>query len=254
MPDRDPTPENDMSACRHAHPGGDSTLARHRDGLAVLGEKVSVVSHELRGPLSTAMNSLFLVRHELGAAAPAVVEHHLAAAERQLARAAALVEQVLELSRPRVPQISTLKLGEVLAEVFEVLPPPPGVDVLRTGEFVVAQADRVQLVELVGNLVANAYDAMPRGGSLLVDASRAGDDIVLTVEDTGVGFDPGQARRLLEPFVTTKPGGTGLGLAIVQRAAAAHGGDVRLRATVGGGTMATVRLPHAAVAPGAPAR
>lgn len=249
MPDpaalpRPPVPSSGGEATR---PGAARfSLAQHRDTLAVLGEKVSVVSHELRGPLNTAMNALFLARHALGDRLAGPARGHLETAERQLERAALLVDQVLELSRPRFAQISSLKIGDVLADVFEVLPPPPGVDVQCTGEHVVARADRVQLVELLGNLVANAYDAMPRGGSLIVEAGRVGADVLVAVEDTGSGFEPGQGSRLFEPFVTTKPGGTGLGLAIVQRIADAHGGDVQMRNVAGGGTAVTVRLPGAA--------
>ena len=98
------------------------------------------------------------------------------------------------------------------------------------------QADRAQLVQMLTNLITNAYQAMPDGGSLGV-RNRSDGFVEITVEDSGVGIDPAVAERLLEPFFTTKPTGTGLGLAIVKRFAEGHHGTVSIEngPTVGRG-------------------
>lgn len=215
-----------------------------RTRLAELGERVSVVSHELRGPLNAVLNALYLARLDVGDGDhPASA--HLAMAERQLERAIAIVEQVLELGSDRSVAQFPLKIGDILAEVLEVLPPPPGVDVLRTGEFHITQVDRVQVLELFCNLVADAYDAMPHGGSLLLEASAEGGEVVVSVEDTGAGFDPGLPSGPVASF-RPKLRGSGLGLAVAQQIADAHGGGLTLAETRGGGTVVTVRLPGAA--------
>jgi signal transduction histidine kinase len=118
------------------------------------------------------------------------------------------------------------------------------VDVLRTGEFHVTQVDRVQVLELFCNLVADAYDAMPHGGSLLLEASAEGGEVVVSVEDTGAGFDPGCSSG--PTSFRPKLRGSGLGLAVAQQIADAHGGGLTLAETRGGGTVVTVRLPGAA--------
>ncbi len=93
------------------------------------------------------------------------------------------------------------------------------------------------------NLLLNAEDAMPDGGTLTVQASAAGAWVELSVIDTGHGMPPGVLARAFRPFVTTKPGGTGLGLATAKKVVEAHGGSVRVESEPGRGTKFTIRLP-----------
>jgi signal transduction histidine kinase len=106
------------------------------------------------------------------------------------------------------------------------------------------QADRAQLVQIVTNLIINAYQAMPDGGRLLVTGSASDGFVEITVDDTGVGIDPAVADRLLEPFFTTKPTGTGLGLAVVKRLTDGHHGTVSIEGGPEGGARVTIRLPR----------
>jgi signal transduction histidine kinase len=95
------------------------------------------------------------------------------------------------------------------------------------------------------NLVDNAIDAMPQGGTLTLQGRRQGTTLQLDVRDTGVGIPPEQYAQIFEPLHTTKPGGTGLGLYIVQEVMATHGGQVAVQSTVGAGTTFTLTLPLA---------
>ena len=91
------------------------------------------------------------------------------------------------------------------------------------------------------------YEAMPNGGALTVRTSRAsglaGDTVVVSVEDSGVGMDARQIEHAFDDFFTTKATGSGLGLAFVRRVAHAHEGDVSIARRAGGGTVVTMRLP-----------
>jgi two-component system sensor histidine kinase HydH len=93
------------------------------------------------------------------------------------------------------------------------------------------------------NLVQNALDAMPQGGTLTLRGQRTTTHVQLQVQDTGNGIPPAQRAAIFEPLYTTKPGGTGLGLYIVQEIVAAHGGQVTVESVVGQGTTFTVTLP-----------
>jgi signal transduction histidine kinase len=95
------------------------------------------------------------------------------------------------------------------------------------------------------NLMQNAVDAMPHGGTLTLRGRRQGTAVQLDVQDTGCGIPPEQQARIFEPLHTTKPGGTGLGLYIVQEVVAAHGGQVTVQSAVGQGTTFTITLPVA---------
>jgi signal transduction histidine kinase len=95
------------------------------------------------------------------------------------------------------------------------------------------------------NLLDNARDAMPQGGTLTLRGRRQGMTVQLEVADTGLGIPPERQHQIFEPLHTTKPGGTGLGLYIVQEVMAAHGGQVTVQSTVGAGTTFTLTLPVA---------
>jgi two-component system sensor histidine kinase HydH len=93
------------------------------------------------------------------------------------------------------------------------------------------------------NLMLNAEDAMPDGGSLTFQARAEGDWVVLDVIDTGCGIPPEVMKRLFKPFLTTKEGGNGLGLAMAKKVVTAHGGLIEAQSEPGRGTKFTIRLP-----------
>jgi signal transduction histidine kinase len=93
------------------------------------------------------------------------------------------------------------------------------------------------------NLVQNALEAMPQGGTLTLQGRRRRTTVELDVGDTGGGIPPDQQARIFEPLHTTKAGGTGLGLYIVQEVVAAHGGQVTVQSVAGQGSTFTITLP-----------
>jgi signal transduction histidine kinase len=95
------------------------------------------------------------------------------------------------------------------------------------------------------NLVQNAMDAMPQGGTLTLRGRQQAATVYLDVCDTGIGIPPERIAQIFEPLHTTKPGGTGLGLYIVKEIIAAHGGQVAVQSTVNYGATFTIALPLA---------
>jgi two-component system, NtrC family, sensor histidine kinase HydH len=211
--------------------------------LSAAGEMASVVGHELRNPLTAVTNSHYLLRQSLGDPAPDPIEKHLAMAERETAKAATLAEYLTAFVRPRLPVFEPVRLDEVVHEVLEATPPPTGVGVSVDAHSDVIEADRLQITEVLVNLVTNAYQAMPEGGAVIVSARTTDGSASLVVADSGPGVGPDAAARLFEPFFTTRANGTGLGLAIVRRLVESHGGDVSLEPGEPGGARFTVRVP-----------
>ena len=108
-----------------------------------------------------------------------------------------------------------------------------------------AKADPVLLRRAVDNLVLNAIDAMPNGGTLNVRTSRSDERAVIEVADSGSGLTPEECERLFTPYYTTKQHGTGLGLAIVQSIVSDHGGQISVRSEKGSGTTFRMEFPLA---------
>ena len=107
-------------------------------------------------------------------------------------------------------------------------------------------ADPELLHRALSNLVLNAMDAMPDGGTLTISAHPKGEGVELRVADTGLGMTPEECERLFTPYYTTKQHGTGLGLAIVQSVVADHAGTIAVESPAGGGATFIITLPRAA--------
>jgi two-component system cell cycle sensor histidine kinase/response regulator CckA len=117
-----------------------------------------------------------------------------------------------------------------------------------------ASCTAAELREVLINLILNAVDAMPQGGTLSISCYTQGDGVCIAVKDTGTGIPPEVRPRLFEPFFTTKgPRGTGLGLAVSHSIVRRYGGDIQVETEVGKGSTFTVRLPIAQPQPPASA-
>jgi PAS domain S-box-containing protein len=232
---------------------------RQGQKLEAVGRLAGGIAHDFNN-LLTAIRSyteLLLDDERLGAEPRGDVEEIQKAADR----AAALVRQLLAFSRRQPVRPALLEVDAVVRDteallrrligaefVLAVVPGAPGARV---------RVDRAQIEQVLFNLVLNARDAMPDGGTITVStAVRAGegaggagpaDAVELTVRDTGVGMDEATRARIFEPFFTTKaPGvGTGLGLATVYGAVQQAGGRVAVESAPGAGTTFRVLLPRA---------
>jgi signal transduction histidine kinase len=205
----------------------------------------SVVGHELRNPLTAVTNALYLVRATLGTDLPEATTTHLELAEREVQRAATLAQDLTDFVRPRRPVPEPFGLDQLLEEIMQASPPAPGITVRAHVGRLIVVADRVQVGELLTNLITNAYQAIGENGHVWVWAEPSDGRVRLSVQDDGPGIDPEVAARIFEPFVTTKTRGTGLGLAIVARIVTEHGGTVAAEPMEGRGTRIVATLPGA---------
>jgi PAS domain S-box-containing protein len=228
--------------------------ARRAEHFALLGRLAAGVSHEIRNPLGAIFLHVDLLAEELvqpSADRPEAVAEALATIRTNLARLDDLVQDYLSLVRVHTIQRDVQDLGVAMvawSREFEEIVAAHGVALKVDG---VATLGAVAfhpstLRRALLNLVQNAAEAMPQGGTVTLAAQGTADQVQLEVRDTGNGIPAEHLARIFEPLHTTKPGGTGLGLYIVQEVVAAHGGQVRVQSVEGQGTTFTLTLPREA--------
>jgi signal transduction histidine kinase len=218
--------------------------------FALLGRLAAGVSHEIRNPLAALFLHVDLLEEELQEptqeSAPQVTQA-LAEIRMNLARLEDLVQDYLTLVRTSQLERTPQDLGAALhawAVEWQQLATNQGV-LLRLEELedlglVTLHASTLRRAIL--NLVQNALDAMPQGGTLTLTGQRTATHVRLQVQDTGCGIPTEQLTKIFEPLYTTKPGGSGLGLYIVQEIVAAHGGTLAVESVLGCGTTFTITL------------
>jgi PAS domain S-box-containing protein len=247
----------DVGAIRRA----EEEVRRTRDELAhvnrigILGEISASLAHELNQPLTAILTNAQVLRREVQASPMRVqeVDEIITDVVHDARRAAEVIKRLRALLKPGERQVEALDLNKVVAEARDLL----------HSEMVIRQAsvalelapdlpevsgDRVQLQQVLINLLGNALDAMdatdPADRRLLIRTRQAGPAAVeVCVEDSGVGFEGEPTERIFEPFFTTKEHGMGMGLAISKTLLQAHGGDLRAERVNGQGAAFYFTLP-----------
>lgn len=216
----------------------DREIAR-KSRLEMLGRLAASLAHEIRNPLGGIQLYAAMLRRDLaGDPAKAGTLDRILGAVAGLEK---LVEDMLVYGRDLEPRKARRALGEVVDDALALAAAALAekrIEVRREGTPGEAEVDGDMLARLLLNLVLNACQAMPPGGTLTLRF----DGPSVAVADTGPGIPAELQDKLFAPFVTSKAKGTGLGLAIAQKIAEAHGGTIEARHAPGGGAVFTVRL------------
>ena len=224
--------------------------------MEALGRLAGGVAHDFNNLLTTITGNATLVADQLDADDPR--REPLLEIASASDRAQRFTKQLLAFSRKQVLETEPIDLGEVVSNMQLMLARLIGqsyrLEATVAGDIPLVDADRGQVEQVVLNLVVNARDAMPDGGTIhvRVRGSRVGGaHAVLEVEDAGVGIPPELRDRIFEPFFTTKEKGrgTGLGLAMVYGFVRQSGGDIDVTSSAGRGTCFRIYLPPRREAP-----
>jgi PAS domain S-box-containing protein len=215
--------------------------------LAAVGQLAASIAHEINNPLYAARNSLYLLEGDLppeSSGGP-----YLAIARDELARIAGIIERMRDFYRPPRGDQTPCDLNRLVEETLAItslntrhtaiqllfLPDATLAPVLGNGD---------QLRQVLLNLLLNAVDAMPEGGTLSVRTLAGSSVALLEISDSGVGIPDDVRAHLFEPFFTTKPTGTGLGLSISAHIVTQHHGQIEVDSAPGEGTTFRVALPY----------
>lgn len=211
--------------------------------LAAIGQVAGGVAHELRNPLNVVKTSVYYLvnaKHPT----PEKQAEHLARIERHVTLADGVITALSSFAKMPVPDLRPFPVAQCVQEALETNPVPGNVKVTidcpPSLPPVLGDINQVRIV--FANLIRNAREAMPKGGTLTIRGEVVKDALEVSVADTGVGIPPDDLHRIMEPLYSTKARGLGLGLAIARAILDKNKGTMRLTSEPGKGTCFTIRL------------
>ncbi len=215
--------------------------------MAVLGEVVGQIAHEVRNPLGIIKCSAEMLAERI---TDISTKRHIAVLLEETARLNNAVEGVLRLSAPLTMRKASVDVSTLLDSVIQLssawsLPPNVRVEAATVPPKVMVTGDYDLLHQAFANLVRNACQSMSSGGIVRISATIEADGqwLGISVVDTGVGMTEEELKRLGEPFFTKRRGGIGLGFSLARRVISEHGGEVQVTSQQDRGTKVGVFLP-----------
>jgi len=221
--------------------------------MAGIGETAAMIGHDLRNPLQGLQYMIDLEKMREERTAPdkrgvddwEKVAGLLDKIGEQVFYMDKIVGDLQDYARPLRPEREAVVMSALINDVLRSLPHADDVKIVTELSDFTVNADSHLMHRVFANLILNATQAMPKGGTLTVSATTADGSIAVSVHDTGVGIPADMRDKLFSPLTTGKAKGTGLGLAVVKRIVEAHGGTITFESEEGKGTTFTVTLPKA---------
>jgi PAS domain S-box-containing protein len=212
--------------------------------LAAIGELAGMVGHDIRNPLTAIKNAAYYIKAKQGLGSDAHVKKMLEVIDSAITHADKIINDLLDYSREIQLELVTCSPRSLLKEALAIVQVPQQVKIVdATQKKPVIKADKARMVRVFANLIKNAVDAMPNGGTLQVKSQQTRDNVEFSFADTGVGIPKETLSALFLPLVTTKARGMGFGLAICKRIVEAHQGRITVESVEGKGSTFTVTIP-----------
>jgi signal transduction histidine kinase len=221
----------------------------HSDKLSAVGEAYASLTHEINNPLGIILSRVRLLRtQQRDRPLDPDVCRDLEVIERQGSRVAEIVRGMLAFTRKTDLRMKETDLNEIVREVTALVQKPFSKQEIRIETKLGESLPRIwgsaaHLQQVLLNLMNNARDAMPDGGTIVVRTAQKDGSVVAEVEDSGTGLAQEARGRVFEPFFTTKGKGTGLGLSVSYGIIQAHGGEIAEESETGKGALFRLTLP-----------
>jgi signal transduction histidine kinase len=236
----------DLAIIEDAYQDEYAARLQRNERLATLGQIAGGVAHELRNPLNVVKTSVYYLLNARNPT-PEKKAEHLKRIERHVTLADGVISALSSFARMPVPDLRPIAVEMLVREALEINPPADSIEIalesLAGLPHVLGDGDQLRIA--LGNLIRNAYDAMPQGGGLTVRGGVLDRVVEVAVIDTGAGIDAKDLARIMEPLYSTKARGLGLGLAITRSIVEKNQGSLRVASEPGRGSVFTIRLTAA---------
>jgi signal transduction histidine kinase len=240
-----------------------------KEKLAVLGRLAGIVGHEIRNPWGVMNNAVYFLKTVMTDATDTVKEY-LDIIKQEIDNSQRIITDLLDFARTKTPQMTPVAVNELVIKVLGKYAVAGNIDVQTdiTEALPEVKVDSFQMGQVLRNLITNAVQAMPGGGSLRISAREVQgarrkvqgrdeenlepstlnlepdtDFVEISVKDTGEGISPENMEKLFQPLFTTKTKGIGLGLTICKNLTEANGGRIEVESRLGIGTTFKIIIP-----------
>ena len=214
-----------------------------RERLTALGEMSAGIAHELRNPMAVITGYLNLLSKK----ADPPAQETIRSIGNEIAGMNRIIGDLLTFARPASLNRVRVRIKELLqgclASALQASGAGPEIQAGIDIEDIEAPLDEVLTRQAFTNLIQNALEAMPEGGTVSLESGKKNNDLVIVIRDTGAGVAPAMVKKIFLPFFTTKDKGVGMGLALAHKVIASHGGRIEVESEEGKGTVFTVILP-----------
>jgi signal transduction histidine kinase len=212
--------------------------------LAAIGQVAAMVGHDLRNPLTGIAGAAYYLKIKLGPVMEQRSAEMVELIEKDIEYSNKIINDLLDYSREIRLELAEASPKGIVKEALGHASIPDKVHVTdKTRNSPKILVDTEMLVRAFVNIIRNATDAMPNGGTLTISSRQTGTDLEIAFSDTGLGMSREVLDRMWTPFFTTKAKGMGLGLSICKRIVEAHNGKILVSSTEEKGTTFTVTFP-----------
>ncbi|MFX0108232.1 MAG: sensor histidine kinase [Candidatus Hodarchaeota archaeon] len=216
-----------------------------KEKLAMLGQLSGGIGHELRSPLSAIKNSTELLKLRLESEDPEILEL-IEAIKKEVEKSVNVIESLLGFAQPRDPIKVSINPNDTINNLLSYIQFPKNIEFIQNlaSGLPEIRVDPFQLKQALNNLVLNAIQAMPDGGTLTLSTFIKDKEwVCISVEDTGHGISADDFKRIFQPLFTTKTMGVGLGLSISRMFIEANNGVIDVESAEGQGSTFCIRFP-----------
>ncbi len=212
--------------------------------LAAIGELAAMVGHDLRNPLTGIKGAAYYLKTKYDVQIDHVGQAMLKTIDKCIEHSNKIINDLLEYSRDLKLELSETSPKTLLNQSMSMLKVPKKIRVIyETEDNPAVKVDVARMNRVLVNILQNAVDAMPDGGTLTIASKTVEDNVEISVADTGIGMSKKTAAKLWTPLFTTKAKGMGFGLSICRRIVEAHNGKISVKSKIGKGSTFTVTIP-----------
>jgi PAS domain S-box-containing protein len=221
---------------------------RDSERLAAIGATAGMVGHDIRNPLQAIVGDIYLLNDFLADMPEGKMKQEVSESLENIGSNISYINKIVadlqDYARPIKPEIKNINVNDLVTTCIHTITVPDEIKAsLSIDSELWLRTDETLLRRIISNLVNNAIQAMPKGGSLLIGSCKGDNKVSITVEDSGVGIPESVKEKMFTPMMTTKSKGQGLGLAVVKRLVEALGGTISFESKEGKGTTFRIELP-----------